>query len=417
MVTKRYRKTQHYAKLSIGDSVKETAFARLRTGTNEQRCVHFWPPGHFLSKGAYMGDVIEIIAYYAAVWVVVQTVVIMRKQRPQNVKQHEKFPFITIIIPVRNEENNIGTLLASLKKIDYPNFEIIVSDDSSTDRTVAISNHFNVQVLLNETKPPGWIGKSWACWQAAQVARGEYILFTDADTSHKSDSLVRAIAFLQSTNSSLISAGQFHRNELWWEKYLGPFYCLLNIGVQNKKESTGNPYAIGQYLLIERNAYFTFGGHKTIRSEVADDAALAKAVMETGLTYRLYKGKPLCTIQMYRSFEEFVNGWTRILRLGMQELRTVHILGAVVPLLALNVHNLFEPVVNFQSILPVVTVMIAFSFLQRSYGNFSIVGILLFPAGLLLFLAVSISAFIHHIMNAPISWKGRTYSSESPSQI
>lgn len=355
---------------------------------------------------------IEIVAYFSAFWVLIRCFEIYSLRKQEMICLPEHLPFVSIIIPARNEEENIRRLLMSLKRLDYPHFEILVSDDNSTDNTVGVTRELDIQVISNGEKPTSWIGKSWACWQAAQLAKGELILFTDADTVHAADSLRRSVSFLKSTNSALISAAQFHRNELWWEKLLGPFFCLLNIGVYSKKESIAHPYAIGQYLLVDKAAYLKAGGHKTIKSDLADDASLAKAIMKQDLMYRLYKGKKLCTIQMYRSFPEFVSGWLRILRLGMQELKPWKVFITIIPVLSLNLQNIFQTSGSVRSFVPLIITLMAFTFLQRIYGKFSLVGIAVFPLSFALFLTLAMTAAIQQALKSPIVWKGRTYNQE-----
>ena len=104
-------------------------------------------------------------------------------------------PRVSIIVPARNEERNLPRLLASLTDLDYPDYEIIVVDDGSTDRTGAISRQaaaqasVSLRVLSAPPPAPGWTGKNAACARGAEAAYGEWLLFTDADTAHSSDSL------------------------------------------------------------------------------------------------------------------------------------------------------------------------------------------------------------------------------------
>lgn len=119
-------------------------------------------------------------------------------RRQEKVRQKEPFPSISILIPARNEERNIRRCVGSLLKQNYPNFEIIVLDDDSSDRTAEIvvklsRNYERIGIVKGEKLPPGWNGKNWACHQLSGLAKGEWFLFTDADTTHKPHSVPEAL--------------------------------------------------------------------------------------------------------------------------------------------------------------------------------------------------------------------------------
>lgn len=318
-------------------------------------------------------------------------------------------PFVSIIIPVRNEAQTIGSLLDSLLQVDYPSVEIIVVDDESVDHTRQIAEQYPVKVLSAPPKPAGWIGKSWACFHGAQQANGSVFLFTDSDTVHLPEGLKRAVNFLKRTGSKFISAPAYHLCRNWWEKILGPFFCILHSGASPyDRINTKNAYALGQYLMIERTAYHAIGGHAAVRSDLADDAALARKTIVSGMQYRMYKGAPVCKIQMYRTFRDFVNGWVRLLRLGMQEFSIGTILLTILPIVALNLNNLH--VLNWQEWTPALLTLICFLLVQYKIGRFSALGVILFPVSVLLFIALGLWAAVGHIFRTPLEWKGRRYA-------
>lgn len=317
-------------------------------------------------------------------------------------------PLVSIILPVRNEANVIGAILNSLIRLDYPAVEIIVVDDSSDDSTREIAGGYGIKIIQAPPKPHRWMGKSWACHIGSQEASGDLFLFTDADTVHATDSLQRAVFFLQQTKSQLISAAAFHKNELWWEKILGPFYCLMHAGVSpHDPVSADNPYALGQYLLFEKKIYERIGGHAAVCSEIADDASLARRVMNSNGKYSIYQGPPLVEVQMYKTFAEFWRGWNRILRLGMQELKGNVVVNTLLPLIALNIPNLLA--FTFASSLPVISTMFYFAAVQQKIGRFSLAGILLFPLPILFFVLLSSWAGLCNLFNLPVLWRGRQY--------
>ncbi|MBT1701731.1 glycosyltransferase [Chryseosolibacter indicus] len=356
-------------------------------------------------------NVSEILAYVAVVGVWIRFwPYIINQFSKRSLKLKEVFS-VSLIIPARNEANKISKLLDSLLHLDYPAVEIIVVDDGSTDHTRQIAEQYPVKVLSTPPKPHGWVGKSWACHIGAMSATGKYILFTDADTIHKPDSLKKAVAFLQKTKSKMISAPPFHINKLWWEKLLGPFFCLIHAGASPyDRISIDHPYALGQYLLLEKEFYHKIGGHVAVHNEVADDASLAKLVIANKGKFSMFAGVKLCEVQMYESFEAFIKGWLRILRLGIRELKPSVFFYTLLPLLTLNLANLFP--FELTSWIPLLLTLICFALVQPKLGNFTISGLIVFPVSFMLFLTLSCWAAVGHLFNLPILWSGRLYIPE-----
>jgi cellulose synthase/poly-beta-1,6-N-acetylglucosamine synthase-like glycosyltransferase len=330
------------------------------------------------------------------------------KKESEIVTTEKSLPLISIIIPVRDEANTIASLLNSLLQLEYPAVEIIVVDDGSCDDTSSVVTRFPVTLISASSRPPSWIGKSWACHIGAQQASGTYLLFTDADTVHRPDSLKRAIRFLQHSGAKLVTAPAFHTNTLWWEKFLGPFYCMIHAGASPYDPvAADNPYALGQYLLVEKSFYLAAGGHAAVSEEVADDASLARLIIRRGGACKVYNGDTLCEVQMYRNFRQFWNGWLRILRLGMNELQGSVVMYTLLPLLALNVPNAMA--FTLTSSVPVLGTLMCFAMVQPRLGNFSYAGVILFPIPMLLFAVLAGYAFVCHVMNLPVTWRGRKY--------
>lgn len=316
---------------------------------------------------------------------------------------------VSIIIAARNEAENLPKLLVSLQRLTLKPKEILVVDDNSTDDTSAVARAYGATIISAGTKPDGWAGKNWACHIGAQHASGELFLFTDADTIHTPTSLASAVNDLYKRQAEMLSAPSFHRSELWWEKLLGPFHCLIHCGASPyDKQSADEAYAVGQYILIRADAYAQIGGHLAVRSQVAEDTSLAKATLRIGLRYVLYNDASLFTVQMYPTFMKFCKGWIRLLRLGMRELSFEVSVNSVLPILALNFQNLYPPSVI--SYVPVVITLICFAFVQRHIGNFSVWGLILFPVPVALFVVLSCWAMVTELLAVPIRWKGRVYA-------
>lgn len=226
---------------------------------------------------------------------------------------------LSAIVPARNEEATIGACLESLAQ--QPEIkEILVVDDQSTDRTAQIvyglmNKYPQLRLLQTTDLPPEWVGKNHAVWLGTREARGEWLLFTDADVLHGATSASRALEISNKQNAALVSFSPEQITETWYEKSLIPvIYCRLasrfsydDVNDPQKANAAAN----GQFLLINREAYNRVGGHAKIAGEVLEDVALAKLVKGAG--YRLWfgPGTGIVRVRMYRSFAGMWEGWRK----------------------------------------------------------------------------------------------------------
>lgn len=308
---------------------------------------------------------------------------------------------VSIVIPCRNEEQNIASLLKSLRAIREVQTEIIVVDDESTDRTAEIARQYDaVEVIPAPPKPTSWVGKSWACWVGAKAASSDYILFTDADTHHEASSLIRALRFLRAQNADLISAPPYHRCQNPFERALGLFHLLPLIATAYRTRPTKvRAYSIGQYLLARKSSYFECGGHETVRSSLAEDLDMTKHFIGRGKTYAVYPSADLYSVQMYRDLRTFLIGWKRLLRLGLRRTSTASFLETLLVL------NLF---VGFNPIAYGAWIVLAWS--QAQHGRFSVLSVVLSPLSCVLFIGLSVAGMMESIMGRKVMWHGRLYS-------
>jgi chlorobactene glucosyltransferase len=236
------------------------------------------------------------------------------------------FPPVSILLPVRNEEHNVEPCVRSLTAQEYDDFEILVLDDQSTDGTGAIlaalcAEDRRLQVLPGEPLPAGWLGKHWACFQLAQRARGELLLFTDADTRHHHHALRDAVAALVAERADLLSALPREVVVSWAERLVVPIIpwsilCFLPLGLAHRLKIPALTAAIGQFLLFRREAYEEVGGHAACRDHIADDLTLVRAVATRGLVWRLADGGHRVSCRMYRDAEQVLEGFSKNLFAG-----------------------------------------------------------------------------------------------------
>lgn len=229
-------------------------------------------------------------------------------------------PQVSIIIPARNEEANLGSCLESLVGQTGVSFEIIVVDDHSTDRTREIAASFpGARVVEAGPLPEGWTGKNNAVAAGVAASRGEWILFTDADTVHLPGSLTRALSEAQESGAEMLSYSPEQIAVTFWEKAILPVvfselarqYPPARVSDPNSTSVAAN----GQYILVKRSAYNAVGGHVAVASSILEDVALARAIKSSGHKIRFRYGAGVVSTRMYRTFGQLREGWTKNLAL------------------------------------------------------------------------------------------------------
>jgi len=231
-------------------------------------------------------------------------------------------PTVSVIIPARNEEACLADCLQSLVAQSGLSFEIIVVDDHSTDRTRETAQSFpeeKVRVILAPPLPAGWTGKNNAVTRGARQARGEWLLFTDADTVHLPGSLARAVAEAQENHADLLSYSPEQIAVTFWEMATLPvvFAELARQYPPSVVSDPGSPVAAanGQFILVRREAYEAVGGHVAIAGDILEDVALARAVKRSGRKIRFRYAPDAVRTRMYRNYRELRDGWTKNLAL------------------------------------------------------------------------------------------------------
>ena len=229
-------------------------------------------------------------------------------------------PEVSIIVPARNEEVCLGDCLRSLAAQTGVAFEIIVVDDGSIDRTRAIAESIpGVRVISPEPLPAGWSGKNNAVVAGAKEARGNWLLFTDADTVHLPGSLARAVTEAKEKQAELLSYSPEQIAVTFAEKVVMPV-IFAELAAQYPPEkvrdqSSGVVAANGQYILVRRDAYESVGGHAAVAEKILEDVALARAFRAAGYKVYFRYGADAVRTRMYRNWHEVREGWTKNLAL------------------------------------------------------------------------------------------------------
>ena len=382
-------------------------------------------------------------------------------------------PRVSILVPARNEALNIAPCVRSLLAQDYPNCELLVLDDHSTDgtgeivRSLGLSRSTGIlpvgpagvppaehrvgrqdarqphrqdacataHMLTGTTLPPGWTGKGWACHQLAQRATGDFLFFTDADTEHAPGTVSAAVAYAQRRRADLVSAWPRLITVTWGEQLIVPMivflamilypHWLLLFLQKHPHLAARLPRSVqrvlgaanGQFMFFTRAGYDRIGGHAAERSNVVEDVALGRAVAaRMGEGMRLFNCEALrfSTCRMYRSFGESWDGFTKNIRPAFERP-----LAGFLALGAWQLGGYLLPFVfAFCTPRPLVWaqvgVIYAIRILVTARFRTSWLGCALHPVGEALGLAIGLNSW-RRSARGGVSWKGRTYQVSGPS--
>jgi chlorobactene glucosyltransferase len=231
---------------------------------------------------------------------------------------------VSVVIPARNESSTIATVVGSILATTYHPIELLVVDDRSTDDTAAIVERFRdprLRLVRGETLPDGWYGKPWACFQGYRAAKGEILLFTDADTRHAPELLGRAVGALLKEAAGLVTVAPLQRCVTFWERVVMPQIWLLlalryHPDTVNRARRERDVIANGQFILTTRKAYEAAGTHEAVRHEVAEDLALAQTFLRQGFKLHFTFAERLMETRMYQGLTQLIEGWSKNIYLG-----------------------------------------------------------------------------------------------------
>jgi chlorobactene glucosyltransferase len=236
-------------------------------------------------------------------------------------KAPENLPRLSVLVPARNEAENIASCVGSLLSQDYTNYEVIVLNDHSTDPTGAIlaelaGSNLQLRVLEGQPLPEGWLGKNWACHQLSEAAQGDLLLFIDADTTHHPQTLRRSVTALLEENAGMLTALPRQQVITWGERMVVPviYFSLLSflpLPLAHQLRLPVFSAALGQFMLFTRPAYDQIGGYAAVRSHGTDDIALARLVTAHNLPWRMADGGMQVSTRMYRNFRQSFEGLSK----------------------------------------------------------------------------------------------------------
>ncbi len=336
-------------------------------------------------------------------------------------------PELSIIVPARNEARQIEQCVRSLLAQDYPHFEVIVVDDRSHDDTAAIVSRIaaedsRLRLVCGEPLPPGWVGKPWALHQAAQQARGEWLLFTDADTIHEPNAATASLVYARAHNLDVLSVLTEQLMVSAAERILLPsilWIIAFSIGSLDAINDPASESALfnGQYILVLRRVYHAIGGHEAVHGEIAEDLELARLFKRDGrFRSALVGASGLVRVRMYRSLREIWDGFVKNFWVGARDQRTLSTIGialltCISPLtpIALLVALLVHAWVAALLLALAICASIAGAWPGMNRLGLGVASSLYLPVGIAVVVAIFITSIVRHARGG-VTWRGRRYA-------
>ncbi|AQQ52331.1 glycosyltransferase [Planococcus lenghuensis] len=362
-------------------------------------------------------DVISLIIGFLAV--VTGILMFWSLPKPQ-FREHADLPFVSVIIPARNESTRITPLLQSLAEQKYRSFEVLLVDDDSSDNTSAIAESFGARVLQNDPEELGH-GKSAACWYGAKQAKGEWLLFLDADTYFTNVEGIRnlLLSYQRRGAKGIVSLQPFHTVRRLYENLSAVFNVIVIVGmnvftVWGYRFKTAGSF--GPCIICNKNDYFSTGGHKKIHGAIMDDLELGQAFLDKNLPVYCLGGKDLISFRMYpNGIGELIEGWCKSFAVGSKSthpfvmlLTVIWIAGSFSIAVAL-----ISSIVSMDAVAMILSGLLYVVFaaqtalFARRCGNFSWWIFLFFPLLFLFFTGIHLYSLFRVNVLHNVKWKGR----------
>jgi len=333
-------------------------------------------------------------------------------------------PRLSVLIPARNEELRLGPCISTLSDSDFPILEILILDDHSTDGTATLVQQRakgdpRIRLISGQPLPEGWVGKPWACHQLAQQAKGDYLLFVDADTRFSDITLSDAVNHAHEQQSDLLSLWPYLESLSWSERLVIPFvhlFILFYLPHWAKGSLRCFGAANGQFVLFRRTSYDKIKGHESVRNHMVEDIAIARNMRAAGFKVLNLDGtnpghsSALVECRMYTRFSEVWEGFTKNLYPSFDGnffaflfFQTLQIILFLLPFALLATPS-NRPIVWTE-----IGIIFALRFSLAHRFRQSYLGALFHPIGQLLVLAISFNSWLQ-ALRGRLPWKGRHYA-------
>jgi chlorobactene glucosyltransferase len=326
-------------------------------------------------------------------------------------------PLVSIVVPARNEAHIIDASVRAFLAQQYPNIEVVVVNDRSTDATGELLRRIDdprLTVVDGVDTPEGWLGKPWALQQGAMHAKGELLLFVDADVIYAPAAVRAAVADLESSGAAMVAVLP-HFEMVTFAEHVGmpmlPFFAftMIPIWFSNRSRSVRLGLGAGSGNLIRRDGFDSIGGFEALKDAVIDDVALAHLARRHGLRTRAVLADELLTVRMYHSAGAIVDGFTKNAFFAMGR---SYVKGSLLVVLTFIVHLLPYPLaltgdwaaIASIAILTAIRVMI---FRSARYPLWN--ALLLHPLMAVMWIYIFLRAMWITGVRRELRWRGRTY--------
>ncbi len=326
---------------------------------------------------------------------------------------------VSIIIPARNEEANLPHLLASLSDQAVPPAEIMVVDDFSDDATADVARRYGARVEHPAPETADWLGKPRACWTGATRARGDLLVFVDADTTLAPGGLACLVA-AHRHYGGLISVQPYHVMRRAYER-LSAFFNIVLMAALRSFTILGRrirPHgSFGPCLVCSAEDYHRTGGHSLVKHEVLEDVALGRAMADRGVALTNFAGRGAVRFRMYPGgIRDVTAGWTKNFARGAMTTAPFLLLMISVWIVGSAAAVRFAAMAPAAGLTPAAIIGVTFYgayvvqlwWLLRRIGNFGIATALLYPLPLLFFVWVFLRSLYFTLVRKSVTWKGRT---------
>ncbi len=357
-----------------------------------------------------------ILAIYWALALLntIVNLLLIRRVRPRALDRES---LVSIIVPARDEERSIETTVRALLAQDYPAFEVIVVNDHSTDGTSAILAAIDdprLSVIDNEEPPPGWLGKPWALYNGRRRARGELLLFVDADVRYKPAALPAAVAEIERSGATMLCLFAHFDMHGIWENAIIPNitmtgFSFLPLWLGDRLAVTLLAIGGGTGNLIRTADYDAIGGHEALKAAVIDDIGMARHVRSSGHHTGFVRAEDLVSVRMYHGLAESIRGFTKN---AFATIERSYAAAVVTVFLSLLV-NLF-PYIQALTLNPLALVTVGLITLTRvilftalHYPLWS--AVLLHPLQSLLWIFILVRSMWITGVRGRLTWRGRSY--------
>jgi len=327
-------------------------------------------------------------------------------------------PYVSILIPARNEEKNIEKVIESIKKQNYPNFEFIILNDNSTDRTYEFANNLiskvDIAKIINGSPlSDGWLGKNWACKQLSDESKGEILIFTDADNFFDENAISKTVNIFNRYNLDMFSVFPQQITITFWEKLIIPIidliiYSGLILRTTLLIPSSAFPAANGQWIAVKRKSYFDIGGHQAVKNHIVEDVALSRVFKSNKKRILTGSGIGVVFGKMYSNFTEIWNGLSKNI-FGLTDFKTIPFFIILTIFLLTSILPYFTIFVDDFLIFSLILIIINIvwrAILAINFKHNLLISILLHPFSIIMFVIIGLNSFYQSKFGV-LSWKDR----------